>query len=39
VANKDIPMDWDWRRLENSPTDCNDDHKLELPRAWDPLNN
>jgi hypothetical protein len=30
-------MDWDWRRLLNSPADRNKYIKLELPRAWEPL--
>ena len=25
-----------WRRLRISPVECNDSHKLELPRAWEP---
>jgi hypothetical protein len=29
-------MDWDWRRLQCSPADRNENHKLELLRAWEP---
>ena len=32
-------MDREWRRLSNSPTDHNEFVELELPKAWEPLDN
>jgi hypothetical protein len=29
----------DWRKLTFSPTNCNDYLDLELPGAWEPLDN
>jgi hypothetical protein len=32
-----LKMDGEWRRLWNSPVDCNEYHELELLGAWEPL--